>query len=277
MVEMIGVLAVMAILAAMLLPNMVRKLAEAKSTKEDRNLQSLAQGLLEYVRTRQIIPGSTAWATNIAEMTGLNVIEILRVTTTDTNSARVFIVHPAFTPSTGSNPIYTNASAGASAPSEARLMIVSTTKSSLALPITSGKASNTAPNRQAFQDVWDWNYDPTTKAPPSGWPAAWNNNGEHLHVQRINLAPLFYHVTVSNTQFPTNIPFAKFDNLSPIAFDVTNAVDAYYIHGTSVRLYKHDTPYVGAPANPDQLDLTHSVQCDVNFFYTGYPVQWIIP
>jgi type II secretory pathway pseudopilin PulG len=277
LIEVIGVLAVFSILAAVILPNLVRKIAEANGTREEQNLAVLSRGLTDYVRTRQEIPGGLSWVSNVATFTGLNADEVSRVNPTDSNSARVYLVYPEFTPSSGSDPVLTTSSAGFVAPTNARVLFLSTTKTSLALPVSSGKASNTAANRDAFDSIWNWNFDPSTKAPPSGWPAVWNQNGEHLHVRRLNLAPFFHHLTVSNTQFPTNVPFAKFNNLATVAFDATNAVDAYYLEGTVVRLYKHDTPYAGPPANPDQLDLTHTVEADVNFIYSGLPVGWSIP
>jgi type II secretory pathway pseudopilin PulG len=274
---MIGVLAVMAILASLLLPNLMRRIAEAGAAREDRNLAALEEGLAAYVRRFQTVPGAASWATNVAAMTALNLNEILRVNPNDAASARVYLIHPGFSPSSGGNPILTNTAAGTFAPTNARILLVSTTKSSLTLPVASGIAADTAPNRGAFENVWDWHYNPGTKAPPAGWPAAWNDHGEHLHVQRINLAPLFHRVTFSNTRFPTNVPFAKFGALATVAFNATNAVEAFYLHGTDLRLYKHDSPYAGPPANPDDLDLVHTVEKDANFLYTGSPPQWIMP
>jgi type II secretory pathway pseudopilin PulG len=77
---MIGVLAVMAILAGVLLPNVIRKIADASSAREDQHLATLSEGLIQFTLSRQSIPGASSWATNIAETTGLNLNEILRVT-----------------------------------------------------------------------------------------------------------------------------------------------------------------------------------------------------
>ena len=68
--------------------------------------------------------------------------------------------------------------------------------------------------------------------------------GEHLHVERINLADLFVRVTVSNSNVPTNVPFAKFNLGATVAFNVTNAVDSYYLKGGAIRLYRHDEPFL---------------------------------
>ena len=80
-----------------------------------------------------------------------------------------------------------------------------------------------------------------------------------------------------SSQFPTNYPFGQFNDLTSIAYNTTNSVDGYYLHGTVVQLYKHDSPYVGPPATPDDLDLTHTVEEDINFIYGGAPGQWSHP
>lgn len=277
MIEMIGVLAVMAILAAMLMPNVVRRIAEARGTKEEANLDALAAGLIDHIRANQSVPGAAAWASNIAAVTGLSLNEVRRVDPSDANSARVFLVHPGFTPSTGTDPILTNLVNGLAAPSNARLMILSATKSSLALPVVSGKASDTGSNRQVFEDIWNWSFNPSTQEPPAGWPAAWTGQGRHLRVARVNLAPYLHHVTFSNHHFPANIPFARINQLATRAFNVTNAVDGWYLEGTTLRLFKHDTPYSGPPSDPDELDLTHALRSDMNFIYGGDPAGWSIP
>jgi type II secretory pathway pseudopilin PulG len=272
---MIGVIAIIGILMAIVGPNLIRKVIETTSTREGRNLQVLADTLDNYIRKNQSIPGGATWVNALSSFAKLSPTEVRYADPANpVTSGRVFMIHPGFTPSTGTDPVYALGSAGTVAPTNARILIISSTKRGLALPVTSGKAANTAANRTRFDNIWNWSLNPFTKAPPTGWPAAWNGGGEHLHVQRIDLSSLFHHVTVSNPNFPTNIPFAKFNQLSTYAFDVTNAVDAYYPEGTVIRFYRHDEPYVGPPANPDELSLTHVVQSDANFLYDGAPARW---
>ncbi|MBL9170136.1 MAG: type II secretion system protein [Verrucomicrobiales bacterium] len=275
MIEMIGVLAIVSILAGMVGPNLIRRVIESNAAREAKTLQTLADGLSSHVQAWQTIPGSASWVTNVSSSLGLSPTDVAYSDPANpAGSGRVYLIHPAFTPSNGTDPLFTSSASGSVAPTNARILIISCTKRGLTIPVTSGKAANTAGNRNRFDNIWNWSLNPFTKAPPTGWPAAWNGNGHHLHVQRINLAPHFFRLTVSNPSFPGEIPFAQFNQNPTFAFDVTNAVDAYYLRGTVVRFYRHDTPYTSPPANPDELNLVHTVQGPANFIYDGIPSRW---
>jgi len=165
---MIGVLAIIAIVAAIITPNLARCISRINGDKEDDALVVLADGLTRYVKNYQTIPGANTWMTNVSTMTGLPVSAV-RYVNADTSNGRVYLIHPAFVPTNAatSDPLWTQTSTGATSVTNARLLIISTHKSSLALPVSSGRASTTA----AFDAIWDWNFDPVTKAPPAGWPA----------------------------------------------------------------------------------------------------------
>ena len=146
----------------------------------------------------------------------------------------------------------------------AKIMILSVHKSGLALPVSSGRASSVA----VFDAIWDWNYDPATKAPPSGWPASWTGNGEYLHVQRVNLLSEFNRVTFSNAHYPSVYPSAQFGSAASTTLNTAAAIDAWYLDGTYLRLYK-DGGAGGA------LDLSHSLVTAMNFLYESN--RWRIP
>ena len=269
LIEMIGVLAIMAIIAAVVLPNLARRISRANGDKEDQTLAVLKEGLLRSARTYQSIPGQNSWVTNVATMTGLNQTEVSRVLPSDSASARVYLIHPSFSPATASgggfaDPLWSQTSSGASSVTNAKILIVSSHKSSLTLPVSSGKASSTS----VFDAIWDWNFDPTTKAPPSGWPASWTGNGEFLHVQRINFAPYFQRVTFSNAHYPTLYPAAQFGTAASTDLNSAAAIDAFYLQGTYLRLYK-DTGAGGS------LDLSQSIEASMNFLYESN--RWRIP
>ena len=70
LIEMIGVMAVLAILASFLAPSLVRQIQTAKMAGEDQNLSTIAQGILEYVNATQTLPDTNAssmnWASNVS-------------------------------------------------------------------------------------------------------------------------------------------------------------------------------------------------------------------
>jgi type II secretory pathway pseudopilin PulG len=261
---MIGVLAIIAIVAAILTPNLARRISRANGDKEDAALAVLADGLIRSVRTLQTIPGANSWTTNIATQTGLSVNEVRYVNPADTASARVYLLHPSFTPTntSGTDPLWTQGTSGAASVTNAKIIIVSSHKSSLTLPVSSGRASSTA----AFDAIWDWNFNPTTKAPPSGWTGSWTNNGEYLHVQRVNLAPLFHLATFSNLHHPTNYPYYQIGSATASSMSSTSILSAYYLEGSMLRVYF---------TNGTTLHLTHTLRDGVNFVYESS--RWRIP
>ena len=269
LIEMIGVLAIIAIVAAVVLPNLARRISRTTGEKEDSALVVLAEGLQRHVRTYQSIPGQASWSTNLSGMTGLALNTVKYVNPSDPASARVYLIHPNFTPATGSgggfaDPMWTQTGFGAASVSNAKILIVSTHKSSLALPVSSGKASSAA----VFDAIWDWTYNPTTGSPPSGWSAPWTGNGEYLHVQRVNLAGQFQRITFSNAHYPGVYPSAQFGSAGASNLSSAAAMDAFYLSGTYLRLYK-DSGAGGA------LDLSHSVETWMNFLYESN--RWRIP
>ena len=266
LIEMIGVLAIIAIVATIITPNLARRMSRANGEKEDQVLSVLADGLVRAVRSGQSIPGANSWVTNISTQTGLPVNEVRYVNPSVTANGRVYLIHPAFAPTNaaGTDPLWAQTSSGAASVTNAKVIIISVHKPGLALPVTSGRAASTA----VFDAIWDWNFDPATKAPPTGWPAAWTANGEYLHVQRINLLSEFNRVTFSNAHYPSLYPSAQFGSAASTTLNTAAAIDAWYLCGTYLRLYK-DSGAGGA------LDLSHSIVTAMNFLYESN--RWRIP
>lgn len=264
MIEMVGVLAILAIVAAIITPNLARRISRGNGEKEDKTLSVLADGLIRHVKANQTIPGSSSWVTNIATQAGLSVNDVRYVNPSDTGNSRVYLIHPSFTPtnSSGTDPLWTQSAAGASTVTNARLLIISAHKSGLTLPVSSGRASSAS----AFDAIWDWNYNESTKNPPSGWSSPWTDNGEYLHVQRVNLSPLFQRATFSNMHHGTNYPYYQVGSAAATVMTATNVVNAYYLSGTLLSLYF---------TNGTTLQLSHTLRDNVNFIYESS--RWRIP
>jgi len=186
------------------------------------------------------------------------------VTPWDTASARVYLIHPSFSPTNAgsADPLWTQGTAGASSVTNARILILSSHKSSLTLPVTSGRAISAA----VFDALWNWTYDPATKNPPGGWTGNWTDNGEYLHVQRVNLSPLFQLATFSNRHHPTNYPYYQVGSAASASMSTTNVLSAYYLEGSLLRLYFTDGT---------TMQMTHTLANGVNFVYESS--NWRIP
>lgn len=185
-----------------LLPTSVSRISQEQWSTEEKRLQDLASGLRQAIRQQLAIPDATTWDTTIAAAIGANLNEVRSVLPSfpnDTTTRRVFLIDPAL----GSGVLpYTQTLAGLTGTqtnltgASARVMIVSNTKRGLSLPVTSG-----TPATNAFNAIWDWGYNPSTQAPPSGWSSAWTGNGEYLHVARISLSDLFSTVTLKTVNY----------------------------------------------------------------------------
>src|SRR5436190_1399870 len=93
LIELIGVLAVMAILAAVLVPSLIRQMDRIAGEQESAALKSFGDALQQSIMRKRYIPSGTDWATNIATELGVD------VTNVSTNQARrqprFFLIDPA--------------------------------------------------------------------------------------------------------------------------------------------------------------------------------------
>ncbi len=186
LIEMIGVLAVMAILAATIVPATVRTLDRAAVRAEADNLRAISAHTKLYLRDLGALPPlppSTTWYNALAPYADLSSAELR---TNRRNLARVFIPEPITPPATAPQ----------------RVILLSSMRTGLNLPTAAN--INTA---LRFQTLWDTpeNTVPST-ASWTGW-SAWalvTNAADFLVIERINLAPIYqtdlrtYTLTLNN-------------------------------------------------------------------------------
>ncbi len=183
LVEMIAVLAIMAILASVLAPNIASELRRARSDAEDATLSNIAALLQEGVARNRAIPGPTGWADSIAKLSDL---PVSRIDTNEDNFPRIYVVDPAWTPA-GTRPGATGwrQTPGAAwglpgtAPSNCRILILSGSQQNL----TAACAGMTAIQ---FGQVWN----------RTGGPAACLESNT-VRIGRANLTSSFALVTLS--------------------------------------------------------------------------------
>jgi hypothetical protein len=220
------------IAGVMLAPNLVLKINARKRNQETERLARVREGLVTAMQRTQVVPAAAGWSTEAAGALGMDQTEVEQVFpdfASDANIRRILLIDPGL--GAGTLP-FTQTVAGVSGTAtnllgaSSRLLLISNTKRSLTLPVTNG-----IPTVAAFDAIWNWVYNPSTEAPPSGWPASWNGNGEFLHVERINLASLFHRLTMTRLGYSLNA--------SAIS-NVVSQVDVYTLRGAMLKVHSSD-------------------------------------
>src|SRR5436190_6282440 len=93
LLEMIGVMAAVALLGLALAPVLIQQLDRLAWEKETSQLKAFADGFGQGVLKTKTIPNQTGWDQMIAANLGL---EISQVRTNERGQARVFLIDPGF-------------------------------------------------------------------------------------------------------------------------------------------------------------------------------------
>jgi len=182
LIEMIGVLAIMAILASVLVPNVLRSLDRAAVDAEAKTLAALGDQVKEYLRVNGAAPSSIwpnlanlaqqSWCSDLAKFSDLPTRDIA---VNQRNNMRVIIFEPGAVPAK-------------------RIILISSMHAGPALP-----DSTYTPNAVQFQQLWDTQGG---QVPPTSswngwinWQVLDGNNQmwlrHYLLIERIDLRPIY--------------------------------------------------------------------------------------
>jgi type II secretory pathway pseudopilin PulG len=223
---MIGVLAIMAIVASFTVPNIIRQMQTAKAAGEDAKLDEIAQALTNAIKATGLIPNpdvaSTAgsgWVTLTQPYTTLPVDTLRYVFANNSFTERRYYLEPTFAAYLAGLPTpFQTPPDGfplAGFPSGAfRILLVSCSRGisdppavgDLVLPGSLG-VNLPAADQTALAN-WNKIYVAGVVNPPTliSTPFAtdWNNQGQFLHIRSIDLRPLFCRVTLVEYPTPQN-------------------------------------------------------------------------
>lgn len=164
LLELIGVLAIMAITASVLAPNVLRSIERAAVRAEGLTLENLGSQVKLYLRDNGAPPTNAGWSAQLVSYSDLSTADL---TVNQRQGTRVYVLDTASTPSP-------------------RALIFSSMREGLAVP---GYASV---NAARFDDLWQ---TPEGSLPSgaaaglfSSWPAG---SGEYLVIRRINLQSVY--------------------------------------------------------------------------------------
>ncbi len=235
LIEMIGVLAVIAILAAALAPSFVRQMDKTAGDQESAALKSFGDALQSSIMRSRYIPSATDWASRVATELG---VDTTAVTDSPRRQQRFFLIDPNLTIAGAGLP-YTQTSAGsASKPVSPRVMILSSVGTALPAGVVSG--TTTAAN---FTNIWNAADGTVPTAAPAF--AGWNGAGNDLKIQRVDLSPLFIELQLSQLVSSRCCPRYSIDaNNWTNAIQVSDVIadwPGYFIQNSVLYLYNHGT------------------------------------
>ena len=225
LLELVGVLAVIAIIACFLAPVMGRRADRAAWIKENTTLSSMADALTQRVLKTGNIPDESRWVQAVAAELSLSPAN---VATNARLRARAFLVDRSGW--LGSAMPWDQSFGGLSVPPvNTRLMIVSTLAGTN-LPATLFNF----PNAGIFNDLWG---APRNTLPTNNIWADFKGTGEDLLVQRINLDPFFHRLLLVNLDFGPP-PRASIGTNGQVLVNYSpTGTNAWYLETTLLSLY----------------------------------------
>ena len=227
LIELVGVLAVLAILAAVLAPALLKQTDKLVADKETATLQSFGDALQRSILRNRSSITSSDWTNIVATELGMNVSD---VATNPRRKSRIFLIDP--TGWCNGHLPYANSTGTPTLPSNARLMILSNLGSK-DVPLASGY-----PSPADFTNTWN-GADGTV--PNAGSWSGWTNTGgksSDVLVQRINLSTLFVSLSLISNQSPSRCYYSIDSAINP---DSVVSITNYFLRNSVLRLYNRTT------------------------------------
>lgn len=226
-------LAILALMAAVLVPNEIRSLSDADREREAQALQRLKEGLREHILNTRSVPAAATVFTNVANTLGW---EIGMARTNHRGNPRVYLVDPNFRmgATTATNLPFTQGVYGITNISNLRLMFLSSVGQPLP-DIVTNPGTNAA---TVFQMIWH----APEGTPPSGW--SWGGDWADIRVARLSLDPLLARIRLINATNASGV-VGRFsvDNTNSSVALPTNDFSALYFVRSLLGLHSHTSPF----------------------------------
>jgi len=233
LIELMGVMAIIGILSAVILPPLISKIEDANTTKEDANLEEIARALVAGIKAQGRIPDPTvnptavdgwvAMATNYSVLGTNDLIRSIPSSTNDT--VRRYFLSPALTNFLSNN--YSPPAGGWSTNNFTNgplyLMLVSVSKDGLLFGSGCTTNNNMASNNVLFLQNWAKTNNSSGRVEVNnleivgnitGTTDRWTNRGQFLHVKVVDVKSLFCKVTL-------------FDTASPLTASISNTTSTF--------------------------------------------------
>ena len=224
LIELMGVMAIIGILAAVLLPSMISRIEDANTTKEDANLEEIARALVAGIKASGRIPrpdvdptNAFGWAAMATNYSALGTNELIRSIPNSTNdTVRRYFLSPALTNFLAGS--YTPPAGGWSTNNFTNgplyLMLVSVSKDGLLFNTNCSTNANLASNDVVFLQNWAKTNNSAGRVEVnnlniagniSGTSDRWTNRGQFLHMKVVDVKQLFCKVELEDFRSPPSI------------------------------------------------------------------------
>jgi prepilin-type N-terminal cleavage/methylation domain-containing protein len=250
LIEMVAVLSVLAILAAAMLPVLLRGYDRVARDRESRCLEGIGNSLRRHVLRNCNIPGPAEFAQAIAIELGCHISQVL---TNERGLRRVYLIDPGIT-ATVAMP-FTQGDFGVTnqVGPGVRVALLSSIGEALPANITNGMAASAA----IFSNVWNVGEGQV----PAGW--SWGGRGQDLRIQRIDLDGLFVPVILNYealTVFSSNRGRFSINNGGTNILPTTPTYVASVLKGSVLGLHHH-------AGTTNTLQVREVIQHPVSYIY----------
>jgi len=257
LLEVMGVLAVMAIIASFTVPSIIRQIRQAQATGEDAVLKQVGEAIVASIQANGRIPNPgvpatnpTGWMALATNYTALSSNALLCVYPENPSTERRYYLEPTFAAYlAGLTPPYATPADGFPTngfPTGAmRALLVSSSRGIMNPPTSSdptlpGTAGVNLPAADQLALV-NWNKVfsngvvtvPILPSTPFG--SNWNGLGEFLHVEAIDLRPLFCRVELFDTAAPVTV------EVNPIGSGYGAVPSPITTNGTTINFSTNST------------------------------------
>ena len=297
LIELLGVLAIMGVLAALTVPPVIRQLQQARTANEEANLEEVARAIVEGIKATGTIPDPETnatliggWANIASNYTAMGINQLLYVFGTNlATQRRVYLsdeLMTYFSANSISPPFLTPPQGwpASSFPLSAQLVVVSSSREDFLL------ASPTAANISSNDFNWLKSF---TKTPDSGGlinatnlniigtigtsSNRWTSEGQFLQIKTVDLRSLFCLVQLEDSQSPptvfTNNLGSGYNGFGPVIVNSNGVAVSVNFMGTNST--NTSISSVGLASSPGRIPwgLSGRTSGDANLLSTNIAVS----
>lgn len=257
MIEIIGVLGVMAILAGIVAVSVMNSVKLRRRDAEGTSMTTIASTLKLTILRTKYVPAETNWGSVTANFLATPINKIIR---TDVGTTRRLLVDPALRMGTNTSSVlpYSQGVAGTVQPStNARMVIISSLM---------GELPSLTNSTATFSNIWN--------APSDGVPAGaswdgWASKSKDLRILRMDLRNLFSRVVLENLDSFRAAPYSVESTNTLTFVPAGSRREIWLLNSTVLNFHFNDNSLQGREYLVEDVSYTYENGRWGRFLYNG--------